>query len=286
MRRVLDSGYVKLVDHMSNDNSALEDARMSTDKPTGVDIEADDRLRNRLLHDQHTSPWEGMQAKFELQLPMFCLRQIDRHRTIDELGVTIESSDEVPRQFMSRNEFSGRYSEMPDLFYVPLPEVIRSQSKTNKQSGILGGVGYARLLDGHILDINNRSRENYDWLLAQGVAREQARMVLPMNQYTKLRLTGSCLSWLKFLKLRLQPDVQWETRMFAKAIGRELRALWPKTWAAFEEQMLYTVTLSRSDFWSMRMMEVEDMKRHIITLHSKLSVDLLAEEPNESWEVK
>lgn len=287
VHRVLDHGTAQRVGHFGDDLEALRDARMSTDTETGVDVRKDDRLRSRLMYKFHTSPFEGSFLKYELQLPLFCLRQIDRHRTLDEVGMSMESSDEIPRQFLSRNEFSGRYSTMPDLFYVPLPELVRRQSKTNKQSS-----EFVDVYNEHFVADTHWSAEassaQYQEHIAEGVSREQARMNLPLNQYTRVRLSGTCLSWLKFLKLRLQPDVQWETRQFAKAIGRDIRDLWPKTWATFEDEWLYTITLRRKDFRHIQILEgrVEFSGVDLDVAHAywALQADLLAKEPNESWE--
>lgn len=250
--RVLDHGYVRYVDHMGDDNAPLESARMSTDKATGVDVEADDRLRDYLWRMQHSTPFEANELVVELQLPIFCLRQLDRHRTVarDEAGVevTIETIDETMHAHTSRNEFSGRYSTMPDLFYIPKAERVKRKGTANKQGSgePLGPDAQAAFLE-NVTGSVRRAREVYERAVEQDIASELARIHLPLNQYTKVRLKACLLNWFKFLNLRLRPDVQWETRLYAQAIGRICRDLWPKCWAVFEENTLYGTRLTRTE---------------------------------------
>jgi thymidylate synthase (FAD) len=235
---VLDHGYVKYIDSMGDDNSMLVAARMSTSTPTGVNDEKDNKLRTRLWKDQHTSPFEMAELCIEMQLPLFVMRQIDRHRTLDyDEDSFVESVDDVSRKYMNRNEFSGRYSVMPDLFYIPSADRIQAQSKLNKQSS------------GEQLD--QKTRENMVKVISDATYQAHssykqliARVVLPQNQYTKVQIKGSLLSWLKFLKLRLPEDVQWETREYANRIAQIVKLLWPKTWEVFSTETLNTTTLT------------------------------------------
>lgn len=246
-RLVLDHGYVQYIDHLGNDNTPLEAARLSTGKETGVDIAKDDALRLRLWRDQHTSPFEMGELVVEIQCPIFVLRQIDRHRSVDYDGTTIESEDENARQFTSRNEFSGRYATMPDLFFIPPVERIQKKGVANKQGseGALDPETQSKVRD-LIAAGSHNARVDYENMIAKGVASEIARVALPLNQYTKLRLKGTLLTWLKILNLRLRLDVQLETRLFFHEIAKIVRRLWPKTWAIFEEHTLYSATLSRT----------------------------------------
>lgn len=254
--QVLDHGYVKLVDSMGNDLSPLEAARMSTDNPTGVDNDKDDRLRTRLWGDKHTSPFEMNEAVFEIQCPMFVLRQIDRHRTatIDNSAQYFENYDEF-RKFTNRNEFSGRYSVMPDLYYIPPTERIQKKGKANKQ-GSEGALdpSIQRDIQSDVEQFTRESRAAYDRIIETGCASEIARLVLPQNQYTKIRIKACLLHWLKFFDLRLRPDVQMETRAFTQCMAWAIRDLWPKCWNVFEEFNLYGAQLSRRErlalhFW-------------------------------------
>lgn len=243
--KVLDHGYVRLVDHMGTDLTPLEAARMSTGNETGVDKDKDDALRDRLWRDRHVSPSEMNVACFELQVPLFVLRQIDRHRTINiDAGEVYENYDEF-RKFTSRNEFSGRYAVMPDLYYIPDAERIQPQSKKNKQ-GSDGEMAEAlrESLLGNIKGGTAQARTTYDQLVQSGLANELARMVLPQNQYTKIRIQAAMSNWFRFLAERLPEAAQWETRQYAKVIGRELRRIWPECWKVFEVNTLYAKTLS------------------------------------------
>lgn len=260
---VLDQGYVKLVSHMGDDLTPLEAARMSTDTETGVDTKKDDSLRKRLWRLEHSSPFEMNEACFELMIPMFGLRQIDRHRTIavsnhfrqvegglvEEIFHPEETVDyDEFRKFTSRNEFSGRYSVMPDIYYEPPLERIKGKSATNKQGSGDGLDEEARKRVQLIIkNTTDLTRQAYEAILEEGVASELARIVLPQSQYTKIRIKACLLNWFKFLKLRLPHEAQEETRMYAQAIARGLRRLWPASFEVFEEYTLYASRLSRTE---------------------------------------
>lgn len=243
---VLDHGRVKYVDHMGTDNSSLFAARMSTDNPTGVDDSKDDRLRKFLWTHGHTSPTEMAELVVEIQCPLFVMRQLDRHRTVDYANdLAVETVDEIPRKFMSRNEFSGRYSVMPDLFYVPTVDRVRGSHVTNKQSSgdelpLETQTEFVKM----VTDLSNRALEDYTKAIETGVSRELARILLPSNKYSRIMLKGSLLSWLKFLKLRDQEDVQWETRQYAIALATIIKDLFPKSYKVFYDHTQQTTSLS------------------------------------------
>lgn len=232
---VLDHGYVKHVDHMGDDLTPLEYARMSTDNPTGVDEEKDDRLRGRLWNLKHTSPFEGPVLCVELMVPLFVLRQIDRHRTVDisnpEVDILFSDYDDF-RKWTSRNEFSARYSIMPEAYYIPSIERLRASGKsvTNKQgSGGSISEAEARVMQDTIRIHSMAARKAYEDLLEMGMASELARAVLPTNQYTKIRLQANMLHWYKFLRLRLPEEAQWETRQYAEIIAAMMEEIWPRS---------------------------------------------------------
>lgn len=214
---VLD-GYVKYICHMGDDLLPLVAARMSTGNPTGADVAKDDRLRDRLWREKHHSPFEFGALVIEVQGLILSRAQIFRHRVF------------------TVNEHSGRYAEMPDLFFTPAPADIRSQSKTNHQmsGGALesGGACEAAEL---IHQANREAHATYRRLLELGVAREQARCVLPLGQYTRWMMQGNPRAWLGFFSLRLASDVQPETRMIAEAAAEIFRDIWPKTWATYDK---------------------------------------------------
>lgn len=207
-------GYVKYTGHWGDDNEPLKAARMSTGNPTGVDPEKDARLRRRLWNDKHTTPFEMCGLTIEAQVTLFERSQIQRHRTF------------------SYNEHSGRYSEMPALYYIPDAGDILGQSASNHQmSGEPLSPAAQQVARKMIEDATAASRTAYENLLRLGVARETARMVLPLNQYTRFRMSGNLRNWAHFLALRLAPDVQPQTREMARAVAAIVADLFPETWA-------------------------------------------------------
>lgn len=260
--RVLDHGYVKCVEngHMGDDLTPLQSARMSTDKATGVDPDADHRLRERLWSDQHTSVFESNVLAVEVQLPLFTLQQFDRHRTVDIAnGIVFEDYDSF-RKFHSENEFSGRYSQMPDLHYRPLLKRYGGKNGMNKQ-----GTGEAlpdwSQAEGHkqLITATLGARGAYDEMTRIGISSEVSRFALTYTQYTKVRLQANLLNWFKFLDLRLREDVQLETRIYARCIARIVRDLWPKCWDVFSEHTLYGVRFGAHEIALMRSMFGTDM---------------------------
>lgn len=234
---VLNNGYVMYVRHMGDDMSPVEDARMSTDNLSGIDVEKDDKLREYLWKNQHTSPFEGCVLCLELKVPLFILHQMDRHRTIDFGAIehTIETYDEF-RKFSSRNEKSGRYSSFKDEFYIPDPSRIKMQSKNNKQ-------GSGQELDKqtqeefvHMLGFHTRQTyDTYKEYLDKGVALEVDRMFIMPHVYTKIRITANLLNWFKFLRLRLDSHAQYEVQVYAIAVEQIVKELWPKCWTLFDK---------------------------------------------------
>jgi len=206
------------------------------------------RRNGKIVLSGNTTPFEACELVVELQLPIFCLRQLDRHRTVSRDEIAIETTDEVMHAHTSRNEFSGRYSTMLDLFYIPKAERVKRKGTLNKQGSAepLPQAEQTAWVETWQAEAG-RDRRVYESAVASGMASELARIHLPLNQYTKVRLKACMLNWFKTLNLRLRPDVQWETRVYTRAIGRICRDLWPKCWALFEEHSLYGARLSRTE---------------------------------------
>jgi thymidylate synthase (FAD) len=242
-------GYVKLVDWMGDDNTPLVSARMSTNNPTGVDVKKDDALRDRLLYDLHTSPFQGQQLVIEMELPIFCLRQFERHRTLSECDIEVVELDENWRKYHNRNEFSGRYSQMPDKYYIPELEDIHGQSTVNKQTGV-DWFGHSMketvqsLIKSGIRDIRNV----YDTLIENKVSNELARVVLPSAQQTRVQYVADILNWAKCLALRVKPDVQPQTVKYAKTIEHIVEQVFPKTYPGLADHIIYAEKVSKSEF--------------------------------------
>lgn len=227
---VLDHGYVKYIEHMGTDLTPLEAARMSTGNETGVDTQKDDKLREYLWSNHHATPFEMCELHIEVQAPIFVFRQWHRHRT------------------MSYNEFSGRYSQMPDLFYVPEPERVKGKGKQNKQGSeeSLPPVVVTDFVRDAVFG-QLTARNNYLAWQEDGIANELARINLPLSQYSKMRAKANLRNWFHFLTLRLDPHAQEEIRVYAQAIQQIIQVLWPKTWEVFEEHTLYAKTFSRTE---------------------------------------
>ncbi|MBD3319632.1 MAG: FAD-dependent thymidylate synthase, partial [Chitinivibrionales bacterium] len=165
--KVLDKGFVRLVDYLGNDDRVVQSARVSYGKGT-KSYRQDKGLINYLLRNDHTSPFEQVVLTFHVKMPIFVARQWIRHRTA------------------RLNEYSGRYSEMLDEFYIPEPERIRGQDTVNVQGSSEEEVPpelqrkVIELIEGDCRDMY----ANYKQMLDDGVARELARINLPLSLYT------------------------------------------------------------------------------------------------------
>ena len=211
---VLDHGYVELVDHMGTDLTPAETARMSYGaKPRGWE-EGDGRLTRRLLTDRHTSPFEFNEAVFEIQAPIFVARQWVRHRTANW------------------SEFSMRYAEAERLsgdevlFYTP--QTWSYQGQANKQSSGPPIKEVGRAFTSVYEDRTKAAIDAYHYLLGHGVAREQARMVLPVSVYTRWRWKLDFHNLDHFLRLRMDEHAQWEMQEYARAVESLLKTIWPR----------------------------------------------------------
>jgi thymidylate synthase (FAD) len=214
---VLDHGFVRLVDSMGSDLSVVRAARVSYDAAwrAGEDEKSDTRLINYLWKHKHTTPFEAVTFTFEVMAPIFVFRQWHRHRTF------------------SYNELSARYKELPEVFYVPRPEHIGSQSKSNKQGRDLSTE--RDMLVPSMIDHSCRAAfAAYRSLLAQDVPRELARSVLPVATYSHMFATVNLLNLLRFLTLRCDTHAQYEIRVYADAMKELARGVTPVCIAAWE----------------------------------------------------
>lgn len=236
MTRVLDDGFVRLVDHMGSDSAIVSAARVSYSKGTVVKRKDEDLLRFLMRHE-HYSPFSMCQVKFHVRMPLFINVQALRHDRFHW------------------NLMSGRYSVMPTEKFSPEPEDIRGQGSGNKQ------VGNGELDDNsqHVLssvlkEANRQAETYYNLLLKEGMCREQARSILPFGQYTEGFVTANLGDWLLFLKQRLDPHAQLEIRVYAEAIRDELKKIFPVTIQAFEDYQLNSVTFSAMEMKTLRAM--------------------------------
>ena len=210
---LLDRGFVKLVDFMGSDLRAVNAARVSFGGVSKGE-EKDKALIKYLMEHEHLSPFEHCTFQFHLKCPIFVARQWMRHR------------------IASYNEVSARYTQVKDEFYIPTE--FRIQDTHNKQ----GSVASKDLNNEELLKIYTESIEAsyqaYQKLLEAGVAREMARGLLPVSQYTQFYWTVNARSLLNFIHLRADDHAQYEIRVYAQAIEKIFKEKLPWSWAAFE----------------------------------------------------
>lgn len=256
--QVLDKGYVELVDKWGGEIRIIEAARMSTGKgflgwepeiryicpackytyssskavdelidcpndhgrmPYKLIHHGDQKLLEYLFKNKHTSPFEMCGMTIEVKAPIFVFREWHRHRT------------------QSYNEFSARYAELPNEFYTPSVERLIDSSKKNANKQVSG----SKEIDGSMAVYVQSSleegygiaRSRYEALLATGVAKEIARLVIPVSQYSKMRASANLVNWMRFLHLRLPENAQWEIRQYAGAVQVILNDLFPRTMKMF-----------------------------------------------------
>lgn len=208
---VLDRGFVQLVDHMGDDNAVVQTARVSH-RSKGTP-EGDRKLIQYLWTHNHGTPFESAVFKWHVKAPVFVARQWFRHR------------------IASFNEVSGRYTEMKNEFYFPFEW--RGQDAKNKQGSSGGFCSRANIeMNDRLLEAVGKCRAVYEELLSAGVAREMARMVLPLNLYTEWYFTANARSLINFFSLRCDSHAQWETRQYANAMWKIFEAIMPWTAAA------------------------------------------------------
>jgi thymidylate synthase (FAD) len=232
--KVLDHGYARLIETWGSDERVIEAARMSTNKgflgwgPHHAEEDhtsgcssrcksGDEKLLRYLWEHKHATPFEMAGLIVEVQAPIMVFREWHRHRT------------------QSYNELSARYTQMPDLHYVPAFNRVKAQDAKNRQA-----TGTAELppkvVSEFLREIEAEQRriyENYDRWLKLGVPKELARLNTPVSRYSRMRASANLRNWLAFLTLRMAPDAQWEIRQYANAVGEMIKASFPHTWELF-----------------------------------------------------
>ena len=239
-RRVLDHGFVRVVDYFGNDSSIVQAARVSYGAGTKKARE-DEGLIRYLMRHRHTTPFEMCEVKFHVKLPMFVARQWIRHRTANV------------------NEYSARYSILDREFYIPDRSHLASQSSANAQGReeLLPEEEANRTL-AILKSDSSAAYDHYEQMLSQdgqvGLARELARMNLPSNVYTQWYWKIDLHNLLHFILLRGDSHAQFEIRAYAETIGRIVQKWVPMTWRAFEDYQLNGATLSHSQVKCIRRM--------------------------------
>lgn len=259
---LLDHGYIDLVEKWGSDSRIIEAARMSTNKgflgweretwwrcgncgytcvndvqpwvgaaikcPTCTDLlmdidkekshRGDKQLLKYLYEHKHLTPFEMAGLTIEVQAPIFVFREWHRHRT------------------QSYNELSARYTALPDLYYVPsLERLMASAQSASNQQGSQDGLTpeVAAATRTFITESHAVARKGYEAMLAAGVAREVARVVAPVAQYSRMRASANLRNWLGFLTLRTAPGAQWEIRQYAHTVAMIVRDQFPHTFELF-----------------------------------------------------
>jgi thymidylate synthase (FAD) len=233
---VLSHGFVVLVDYMGDDAAIVQAARVSYGQ--GTKTVRDDRgLIRYLMRHRHTTPFEMVEYKFLVRLPIFVARQWIRHRSA------------------SVNEYSARYSVVPDEYEVPPAEEVRHQSERNRQGR--GDALPSEVVDRFRADLDRISKDaytTYTAALEAGVARETARLVLPVAYYTQWYWKTNLHNLFHFLSLRLDPHAQEEIRLFARAVDQLAREVAPVAFEAFDEFQREGLSLSRRERVAFRLL--------------------------------
>ena len=224
---VLDHGFVSLVDYMGSDDDVERAARVSYGFGTRKVSQTRGLVRYLRRH-RHTTPSEMVEFKLHCAMPMFVARQWIRHRTA------------------SVNELSARYSLMPLLFYTPEQEQFELQSRSNKQ-GREGGASqevYREAVE-RWERLRADAGDAYSWMLEEDVARELARIDLPVSTYTQWYWKIDLHNLLHFLSLRVDSRAQWEIQQFARVIAGMVKRVAPLSYEAWVDYELGSEPLTR-----------------------------------------
>jgi thymidylate synthase (FAD) len=249
---VLDKGFVRLVDYMGGDARVVQSARVSYGEGTKT-VREDAGLINYLMKNAHTSPFEQVVLTFHMKLPIFVARQVIRHRTA------------------RLNEISGRYSVMKDEFYVPATERVQAQSEVNKQgSGAALAPEVAASVRETLAAEQAELYAHYEGFLAQDVARELARVNLPLSLYTEWYWQIDLHNLFHFLRLRLDWHAQAEVRAYAEAMAAIAKRVAPLCYEAFEEHVLEGRRFSRKELTALRAM----LQGHSVDLGERARAEL------------
>jgi len=264
--RVLDKGFIILRDYMGGDQRIVDAARVSYQAGTKK-TSTDRGLIRYLLRNKHTTPLEKIRFEFHIKLPILVMRQWIRHR------------------MSSTNEESARYSIMKEEFYFP--EQWRLQSGTNKQGSSSNVSENCNSL--YIEDLNRHCEETYklyEKMISEGVSREMARMVLPVNIYTQFYWTIDLWNLMHFLRLRMDSHAQLEIREYAKVVEMCARAVCPIAMEAWTDYIYEAKNFSRMEVGAIRslLQDTKSLNLTGITLWETLSSDSGMETRTEKGE--
>lgn len=232
---VLDHGFVALVDYMGTDECIERAARVSYGYGTRKKSLTRGLVRYLRRH-KHTTPSEMVELKFHCCMPMFIARQWIRHRTANV------------------NEYSGRYSLIPMLFYTPPEEQLQTQSRKNNQgrSGeLLGAERYGEAMS-HLNRVREASKAAYEWMTSEDIARELARIDLPLSTYTQWYWKIDLHNLLHFLTLRVDRHAQWEIQEYGRVMAGMLQRVAPLSYEAWLDYDVCGAPLSRLELEALR----------------------------------
>jgi len=234
--RVLDKGFVRLIDYMGNDSRIVAAARVSYGHGT-KSVREDQGLIDYLVRNQHLTPLEQVILTFHCKMPIFVARQWNRTRTA------------------RMNEVSARYSVLPEEFYIPEPDQVRAQSAKNKQ-GRDGELpeSVVREFITYTSNVGIDEFAEYNSFLEDGVARELARINLPLSTYTEWYWQIDLRNLFNFLDLRLDGHAQYEIREYAKVLMHCAQAVAPMACASFDEHILHGERFSKTELKEIRNM--------------------------------
>ena len=220
--KVLDKGFIEVIDSLGNDLTVVNSARVSFGKRKEKWDKSDERLVKYLAKHKHYSPFRHLQVQFHIKAPEFVMRQWYKH------VVGIETTSNSSTKDHAWNEISGRYVEVDDYY---IPNVWRKQSEDNKQAS-----------EGELAETNNEkakwyyevalntTKNMYERLIKDlGVAKEQARAILPLSQYTEVYWTASFQAIMNFIELRDEKTAQWEIQEYAKKLKILMLDIYPET---------------------------------------------------------
>ena len=232
---VLDKGFVRLVDYLGGDERIAQAARVSYGEGTKTYRE-NKGLIDYLLRNEHTSPFEQVNFTFHLKMPIFVARQWIRHRTAKV------------------NEISGRYSVMKNEFYLPDRMSIAEQSESNKQGRKNEPVSPE--LQARVLEALEKDQKalyaTYEDFLEKGVARELARVNLPLSLYTEFYWQMDLHNLFHFLRLRMHPHAQAEIRAYAERIFQIVKVVCPLACGSFVDHLVKGVRFSGTELDELR----------------------------------
>ena len=224
---VLDKGYIEVVDKLGDDLTPVNAARVSFGTKSDTFEEKDRKLSKFLIKHKHFSPFRHQHVMMIIKAPEFVMRQWYKH------VVGIETTSTSVTKAHAWNEISGRYIPVQEYYY---PEVWRRQSEDNKQAseGELDNLQQKRMTQIYNTYMK-QVQMAYETMVNSGVAKEQARIVLPLSQYTLVYWTASFQSIMNFIELRDEPTAQWEIQEYAKVLKEIMFNQFPETTKLWSE---------------------------------------------------